>query len=84
MAYALNSGTSNLQKILMTIVIVLVALSLVLCAIVFIYLLVQGEDVRDALGFTVVLLVASIPIAIEIVCTTTLALGSNQLAKHGT
>jgi magnesium-transporting ATPase (P-type) len=79
----LSSGTSNLQKILITIVVVLVALSLVLCAIVFIFLLVEGEDVRASLGFTVVLLVASIPIAIEIVCTTTLALGSNQLAKHG-
>ncbi len=30
-----------------------------------------------------VLLVASIPIAIEIVCTTTLALGSRQLSTHG-
>ncbi len=29
------------------------------------------------------LLVASIPIAIEIVCTTTLALGSKQLAHYG-
>lgn len=35
------------------------------------------------LQFTVVLLVASIPIAIEIVCTTTLALGSRQLSAHG-
>ena len=33
--------------------------------------------------FTVVLLVASIPIAIEIVCTTTLALGSRQLSMTG-
>jgi H+-transporting ATPase len=31
----------------------------------------------------VVLLVASIPIAIEIVCTATLALGSRQLSEHG-
>ncbi len=37
----------------------------------------------DALSFTVVLLVASIPIAIEIVCTTTLALGSRELARDG-
>ena len=29
------------------------------------------------------LLVASIPVAIEIVCTTTLALGSRQLAQEG-
>jgi magnesium-transporting ATPase (P-type) len=38
---------------------------------------------REALSFTVVLLVASIPIAIEIVCTATLALGSRQLSAHG-
>ncbi len=30
-----------------------------------------------------VLIVASIPIAIEIVCTTTLAVGSRQLSKSG-
>jgi H+-transporting ATPase len=37
----------------------------------------------QALEFTVVLIVASIPIAIEIVCTTTLAVGSRQLSKSG-
>jgi len=35
---------------------------------------------RDAIEFTVVLLVVSIPIAIEIVVTTTLALGSKELS----
>eukprot|EP00605_Chrysophyceae_sp_TOSAG23-4_P002329 GSChrysophyteH1.ASY1.ANO1.2575.1 assembled CDS len=39
--------------------------------------------VGDAVSFTVVLIVASIPIAIEIVCTTTLALGSKELVTHG-
>ena len=43
----------------------------------------MGESFLDALSFTVVLLVASIPIAIEIVCTTALALGSRQLSAHG-
>jgi hypothetical protein len=42
-------------------------LSLTLCGIVLIYLLVHKEPVRAVLGFVVVLLVASIPIAIEIV-----------------
>jgi H+-transporting ATPase len=36
-----------------------------------------------ALSFTVVLMVASIPLAIEIVTTTTLALGSKELSHHG-
>lgn len=74
---------SHLQKILMTIMLVLVALSVVLCLIVFVYLLVVGVDVREALSFTVVLLVASIPLAIEIVTTATLAIGSKKLSHHG-
>ena len=67
----------------MDIMIVLVCLSLTMCTIVFVYLLYQGTEVDTALSFTVVLLVASIPLAIEIVTTTTLALGSKELSKHG-
>lgn len=63
--------------------IVLVCLSLTMCTIVFVYLLYQGTTVTIDLSFTVVLLVASIPLAIEIVTTTTLALGSKELSKHG-
>jgi len=74
---------SNLQKVLIKIMVVLVVASLILSGTVFIYLLVNHETVRDALSFTVVLLVASIPIAIEIVVTTTLALGSKELSHHG-
>ncbi len=74
---------SNLEKMLIRIMMVLVVLSLTLCSIAFAYLLVSGEHVREALSFTVVLLVASIPIAIEIVCTTTHALGSRELARDG-
>lgn len=73
----------HLQKILLKIMFVLVAMSLALCGTAFGYLLGKGEPVREALSFTVVLLVASIPIAIEIVCTTTLALGSRQLSASG-
>ena len=74
---------SNMQKILIAIVIVLTVLSGVLCTIVFIYLLHHGEEVNTALGFTVVLMVASIPMAIEIVTTTTLSLGSKELSDRG-
>ena len=42
-------------------------LSIVLCLTALIYLLARGESFHQALGFIVVLLVASIPIAIEIV-----------------
>jgi H+-transporting ATPase len=74
---------SHLQKVLMTIMFVLVGLSVTLCLIYFIYLLAKGVNVKTALSLTVVLLVASIPLAIEIVTTTTLAIGSKSLVKHG-
>lgn len=83
---SLLQGTNelgSLQMVLIKIMIVLVALSFVLSGIVFIYLLVSGTDVKKSVSFTVVLIVASIPIAIEIVVTTTLALGSKELSKHG-
>ena len=73
----------NLQKVLLRITLILTALSFLLSGIVFGYLLHNGEDGQTAVSFTVVLIVASIPIAIEIVCTTTLALGSKELVFHG-
>ncbi|KIY97910.1 H+-transporting ATPase [Monoraphidium neglectum] len=77
-------GMGHLQKILMQITLALVVLSVALCVTALGYLIGYGkEPVKEALSFTVVLLVASIPIAIEIVCTTTLALGSRQLSQEG-
>jgi H+-transporting ATPase len=73
---------SNLQIILMRIIIVLVFVSTLFCLIVFIYLCLQ-TSVGESLSFTVVLMVASIPMAIEIVTTTTLALGSKELTHDG-
>jgi len=73
----------NLQKILLRITLILTVLSFLLSGIVFGFLLHNGENGKGAVSFTVVLIVASIPIAIEIVCTTTLALGSKELVSHG-
>jgi len=69
--------------VLIKIMVVLVVISIALCIIVFVYLFENGESVTEALSFTVVLLVASIPLAMEIVTTTTLALGSKELSHHG-
>jgi H+-transporting ATPase len=77
------SERTHLQKMLMMIMYVLVGLSTVLCVLTFLYLLSRGEDWEESLSFTIVLLVASIPLAMEIVTTTTLAIGSKALAKHG-
>jgi H+-transporting ATPase len=74
---------SNFQKLLIHIMIILTGVSLVLCIIVFVYLIVKTGNVKDSLSFTIVLLVASIPLAMEIVTTTTLALGSKELSHHG-
>ncbi|KAG2442954.1 hypothetical protein HXX76_003029 [Chlamydomonas incerta] len=73
----------HLQRILLTIMAVLLLTSFALCGTAFGYLLGNHTSFKEALEFTVVLLVASIPIAIEIVCTTTLALGSRELSRHG-
>ena len=77
-----TNEVSNLQKILVTIVLVLTVLSLIFCLICLIYLLTM-LDVQESMSFTVVLLVASIPMAIEIVTTTTLALGSKEMSHEG-
>ena len=51
-----------MQKLLVSIVSVLTVTSVVLCAIVLIYLTVgAGESFRESLSFVVVVLVASIP-----------------------
>ncbi len=76
------SEPSNLQNMLMDIMISLVVVSLTLCSVVYLHLA-HITSVVEALSFTVVLMVASIPLAIEIVTTTTLALGSTELSQHG-
>lgn len=77
-----DNEPSNLQIMLMDIMIALVVVSLTLCSVVYLHLA-HITSVVEALSFTVVLVVASIPLAIEIVTTTTLALGSKELSHHG-
>ena len=78
-----NTGElSNMQKMLISIVMVLAGISILLCIIVLIYTA-TIVPFGEALSFVVVLMVASIPMAIEIVTTTTLAVGSKELSHHG-
>ncbi len=72
---------SNFQKMLLSIVSILVVISVSLSIATFWYLDTIHTNVKDNLSFVVVLIVASIPMAVEIVTTTTLAVGSKQLAK---
>ena len=72
----------HFEKVLREIMILLVASGVLICAVVFFYLLTIGVDFWEVLAFNVVLLVASIPIALRVVCTTTLALGCHELAAE--
>jgi H+-transporting ATPase len=75
---------SNLQRLLLKIMVILSVLSIALCLAAFLILMVgRGIDAKESASFAVVLLVASIPMAIEIVTTTTLAIGSKELSKLG-
>ena len=73
--------TSNFQKVLFKITGVLLGLSLILTGIILAYLISQDVNPLEALGICVVLLVASIPIAMQVVCTSTMAIGSRKLAE---
>lgn len=73
---------SHFQKILIRITMFLMGLSFVLVGTCLGYLLYNGEDFLEAVAFCVVLLVASIPIAMQVVCTSTMALGSRKLAEE--
>jgi len=71
------------QKVMFRITLGLLSLSLVLCSIIFGVLYTKNHNVLSALGTCVVLLVASIPIAMQVVCTSTMAVGSRRLAAKG-
>jgi len=75
-------ATGRFQQVLFRVTSVLLILSLVLCSIIFVTLIVRDEGALDALATVVVLLVASIPIAMQVVCTSTMAVGSRRLAQR--
>jgi len=75
---------SNLQKLLMKIMVILSVLAFTLSITAFVYILIDDKvTLRDSASFAVVVIVASIPMAIEIVTTATLAIGSKILTHHG-
>jgi len=83
----------NLQKILLNITIILCAVSVVLCGAIFAKLMATPTDPNalldgpnqsrflQSLSVVVVILVASIPVAIEVVVTSTMAVGSHMMAE---
>jgi H+-transporting ATPase len=73
--------TGHFQKVLYKITGVLMGMSLVLTGIILASLIISNVNALEALGICVVLLVASIPIAMQVVCTSTMAIGSRKLAE---
>lgn len=74
---------SHFELVLLRITYSMMGMSAILVSFCLGYLLIHGDSVLEAIAFCVVLLVASIPIAMQVVCTTTMALGSRQLSEHG-
>merc|ERR1719454_98105 len=73
----------NFQKVILEITQVLLVGSSVLVVIAVAYLIYrEPNEIWEAVSFGVVLLVASIPIAMQVVCTATMALGSRLLAAQ--
>ena len=73
---------SNFQKLLMKVALFLLCISLTLVIIMLIVVLSKGNDLLETLSICVVLLVASIPIAMQVVCGTTMAVGAHALAQR--
>lgn len=61
--------------------VILLCLSLCLCAVIFVKLLMEGVGWLRALSTVVVILVSSIPIAMQIVSTMVMAAGSRAMAE---
>lgn len=73
---------AHFEKVFQQINITLTTMGVVVTLLTFVMLLVRGSNVMDTLSFCVVLLISSIPIAMRVVCTTTMALGCRTLADE--
>jgi len=71
----------HFQKVLLSSTLLLTVMSVILTGVIFAVMLVKGAKVLNALSVCVVIIVASIPIAMQVICTTTLAIGARALAE---
>ena len=74
---------SHLARLIMTIVKYLIALDAVLVLALFAYAIVTGLPLHDLLPFALVLLVASVPVALPATFTLATAFGAQELAGRG-
>jgi len=75
--------TGQLERIVFSIARNLVVLDAILVGIVLIYALISGLPMSDLLPFALILLVASVPVALPATFTVATALGALELAKNG-
>jgi len=75
-----DKDEAHFEIVLHRVLVMLVSLGLLVCAIIFARLKRRGQPSLEVLGFSSVLLIASIPVALRVVCTCTLALGCKELA----
>jgi H+-transporting ATPase len=73
--------TSGMQKVISKVLYILVGFAVALDAIILVDGVVVHTPFLDSLLFSLILLVASIPIAMPVVLTVTMALGALELAK---
>ncbi len=76
-------SASHLETLIMTIVKYLVALDTILVTALLLYSWLSGMPITEVLPFALILLVASVPIALPATYTLATALGALELAKHG-
>ena len=76
-------NTGHLQEMIFTVVRYLLAFDMVLAAMVFFFALHAGIGLRETVTFCLMLLVASIPVALQATFTLAAALGTQELAGRG-
>ena len=74
---------SHLEGLILSIVKYLVALDLALVMALLLYAFLTGMALADALPFALILLVASVPVALPATFTLATALGAQELARRG-
>ncbi len=74
---------SHLETIIQSVVQYLVAMNVILAAAILVYTLLKGLPLDELLPFILILLVASIPIALPATFTLATALGSLELSRRG-
>lgn len=76
-------SASRLTNLIFTIVKYLVAIDLVLVAVILVYAIIGGISLTEIIPFALILLVASVPVALPATYTLASALGSLELSQRG-